>query len=142
MGNGLRYETGRDMPPGMQELTADKIVQHLREAVAVAATAPVPEAVVPLSVPAEPLQTNGDRIRAMSDEDLAEKFFWIYRQSCEHGGVDISQWWCDCKGGCQADEVEFDCDGDMHKACILRWLRAPVLMKNINGSYPIGGCMK
>ena len=28
--SGLRYETGRDMPPGMQPLAADKIVQRLR----------------------------------------------------------------------------------------------------------------
>lgn len=26
MGNGLRYETGRDMPPGMQELAAKSIL--------------------------------------------------------------------------------------------------------------------
>ena len=32
--SGLRYETGRDMPPGMQELAADKLVQGLREAAA------------------------------------------------------------------------------------------------------------
>lgn len=35
--SGLRYETGRDMPPGMQPLAADKIVQRLRNAAPVAA---------------------------------------------------------------------------------------------------------
>ena len=37
MAGGLRYETGREMPPGMQELAADKLVEQLRNAAPVAA---------------------------------------------------------------------------------------------------------
>lgn len=33
MANGLRYETGRDMPPGMQELAAKKLVQIMQQEV-------------------------------------------------------------------------------------------------------------
>ena len=36
MANGLRYETGRDMPPGMQQLVADQIVQRIQKATPVA----------------------------------------------------------------------------------------------------------
>ena len=28
--SGLRYKTGRDMPPGMQEKVADKLIEQLR----------------------------------------------------------------------------------------------------------------
>lgn len=31
MASGLHYETGRDMPPGMQQLAADKIVQQVKQ---------------------------------------------------------------------------------------------------------------
>ena len=37
--SGLRYETGRDMPPGMQELAADKIIRRFRNASAQLAAA-------------------------------------------------------------------------------------------------------
>lgn len=37
MTGGLRYETGREMPPGMQELAAVKIAQQLTDAAPVAA---------------------------------------------------------------------------------------------------------
>lgn len=36
--SGIRYEAGRDMPPGMQELLADKLVKGLRETAAICRT--------------------------------------------------------------------------------------------------------
>ena len=128
MAGGLRYETGRDMPPGMQELTADKLIEKLRGAVAMAATAPVP---VNIEVPMVADISNGDRIRTMSDEELVEKLFWIYRLSTEHEFGDVSKNWCDCKGGCLAEcKEEVECDEEKHKACILRWLRSPAKEEN------------
>ena len=122
MAGGLRYETGRDMPPGMQELTADKLIEKLRGAVTMAAAAPIPETVITPPVAAI---TNGDSIRAMSDEELIDKLLWIARMMWEMDD-DLTELWCDLQGGCCGkDGEELECDDEKHKACILRWLRSP-----------------
>ena len=121
--SGLRYESGRDMPPGMQELTADKLIEKLRGAVAMAAAAPILQQ---LQAPPGAPVSNSDRIRAMSDEELVEKLFWAYQMAVEHVAADMSNNWCDLKGGCCGEDgEELECDVEKHKACILRWLRSP-----------------
>lgn len=110
------------MPPGMQELTADKLIEKLRGAVAMAAAAPIPETVITPPVAAI---SNGDRIRAMSDEELIDKLLWIARMMWEMDD-DLTELWCDMQGGCCGEDgEELDCDDEKHKACILRWLRSP-----------------
>lgn len=42
--SGLHYDTGRDMPPGMQELAAVKIAQQLTDAASVAVDEPASDA--------------------------------------------------------------------------------------------------
>ncbi len=66
-----------------------------------------------------PTQTNADRIRAMSDESLAEKIYDIWRGEVERG-ADLAFNWCR-EDYCTSEE----CDPEKHKACILRWLRSP-----------------
>ena len=63
--------------------------------------------------------TNGDRIRAMSDETLCEKLYDIWLGEIQRG-VDLATNWCndDC---CFSE----DCGPEKHKACILRWLQSP-----------------
>ena len=123
MAGGLRYETGRDMPPGMQELTADKLIEKLRGAVAMAAAAPIPEQ---SEAPQVAAISNGDRIRSTSDEGLKEKLYALYRMIAMRDGGDIAKLWCDLQGGCCGKNgEELECDEEKHKACILRWLRSP-----------------
>ena len=111
------------MPPGMQELTADKLIEKLRSAVKIEGGDSVPVNIEETMVADI---SNGDRIRTMSDEELAEKLFWIYRLSTEHEFEDISRNWCDMAGGCIPEcEEETGCDEEKHKACIMRWLRTP-----------------
>lgn len=122
--SGLRYETGRDMPPGMQALTADKLVKQLREAVAMVDTDPIPETVI---TPPVAVVTNGDRIRATTDEGLKEKLYELYKMIAMRDGAEVARLWCDLQGGCcGTGSEELDCDEDKHKSCILRWLRSPV----------------
>ena len=65
--------------------------------------------------------TNGGKIRAMSDEELAAVIVKTYS-----GGEDLSLLWCDRKGGCAGeDEEDPVCTEDRLLACIKRWLQQP-----------------
>ena len=65
--------------------------------------------------------TNGGKIRAMSDEELAAVIVKTYS-----GGEDLSLLWCDRKGGCAGeDEEELVCTDERLLACIKRWLQQP-----------------
>lgn len=56
-------------------------------------------------------QTNADRIRAMSDEELAD-----FLDRWEMGDVDYSKTFCDLCDG------QYDC----HDDCLMDWLKSPV----------------
>ena len=69
-------------------------------------------------------QTNGDRLRCRSDEELAEMLYQHYLSFADRDGAeDPSVQWCDMQGGC-GGEGGGECTTELHKACILRWLRA------------------
>lgn len=124
MAGGLSYESWTDAPIGMQAAQADKIIERFRNASSqVGAVMKETPAAPPVAAPSV---TNGDRIRSMNDEELAEKLFWAYQVSVEHDCGDISNNWCDMQGGCVGvcDE-ELSCDEKKVKACILRWLQTP-----------------
>lgn len=70
-------------------------------------------------------QTNADRIRAMTDEELAERLKNLYTEETEQGGGDIARLWCDGKAGCIDADGAIDCDDEKLTACILRWLQQP-----------------
>lgn len=81
--------------------------------------------------PAPPLlkellaQTNGERIRSMSDEQMAEAFY-ILVDGIQTGAIDdLSCLYCDGENGCVDEDGDITCTKDMEKACILRWLRQP-----------------
>ena len=105
MAGGLSYPSGRDMPPGMQIAAADKIIERIRrscdqldEAIQKATQTP--------SV-AAPVLSNGDRIRAMSDEQLVDFI----------NNFNI----CDNRSNAECKTVFLaDC-----QACVLDWLQAP-----------------
>lgn len=68
--------------------------------------------------------TNGDRLRQRTDEELVELLYQHYLGFSDRDGAeDPSVRWCDMKGGCQGEETS-ECTDELHKACILRWLRA------------------
>ena len=128
---GLRYETGRQMPPGMQELAAVKLAQQLQEAAALVRQM-FPSSVTADAAPPSPegegmgrMQV-GDKIRSLSNEELVERLYWLYTLSWGYDREDISKKWCDLKGGCCAAGKEIQCDEEKHKACILRWLQSEV----------------
>ena len=56
-------------------------------------------------------QTNADRIRAMTDEELAD-----FLDRWEMGDVDYSKTFCDLCDG------QYDC----HDDCLMDWLKSPV----------------
>ena len=120
---GLRYESGRDMPHGMQELAAVKLAAQLQEAAALV------REMFP-STRQEPVEGRievGDRIRSMTNEELVEKLYWLYSLSWGYDREDLSKNWCDLKGGCCcAGDEEIQCSEEKHKACILRWLKSEV----------------
>ena len=72
-------------------------------------------------------QTHGDRFRALTDEELAEILFRLYRVTVN--GVempDVSLHWCDGKNDCIDAAGNIECDEARNKDCILRWLRSAV----------------
>lgn len=70
--------------------------------------------------------TNGDRFRRYTDEELVELLYQDYLNFSDRDGAeDPSTKWCDMKGGCQGEETS-ECTTELHKACILRWLRSKV----------------
>ena len=63
--------------------------------------------------------TNADRIRAMSDEELAEKIYELTNIE------DIKTMYCDGKAGCITEDGDIICDEGKEKDCILRRLQQP-----------------
>lgn len=70
--------------------------------------------------------TNADRIRAMSDEKLAEAFFNLCEKIAVGTMNDLSDLYCDGKNGCIDKDGNITCTRDMEKTCVLRWLQQPV----------------
>ena len=64
--------------------------------------------------------TRGDVFRGMSDEELAEAIFEMWKS-----GESIGANWCDGSAGCIDEDEEIHCEPEKHKACIVRWLREP-----------------
>lgn len=76
--------------------------------------------------PGETAMTNGDRFRHYTDEELVDLLYQDYLNFSDRDGTeDPSTKWCDMKGGCQGEETS-ECTTELHKACILRWLRSKV----------------
>lgn len=69
--------------------------------------------------------TNADRIRAMSDEELADKLHQLYLIFSDEGYYDFGRLFCDGKAGCINEDGEVHCNDDRRKACIIRWLQQP-----------------
>ena len=76
--------------------------------------------------------SNGDRIRRMSDEELATEIIRRWRSEMEDGKLeDISWRWCDMQGGCVSSKgFHRPCTDNRLFACVLRWLRAPAKEKS------------
>lgn len=70
-------------------------------------------------------QTNADRIRAMSDEEPADKLHQLYLIFSDEGYYDFGRLFCDGKAGCIDEGGEVHCNDDRRKACIIRWLQQP-----------------
>lgn len=62
--------------------------------------------------------SNADRIRAMSDEELAKAIV-------EWQKTDPSIKWCKDDYGCAALGEDFECTDELQTGCILRWLSQP-----------------
>lgn len=107
MAGGLSYESWTDAPIGMQAAQADKIIERFRNASSQVG-------VVMKETPAAPpvaaaSATNGDRIRAMNDDLLAD----FLDNSNNHI--------CDSRTKEQCESMfALNC-----KTCILDWLHSP-----------------
>ena len=76
--------------------------------------------------PGKTAMTNGDRFRRYTEEELVDLLYQDYLNFSDRDGTeDPSTKWCDMKGGCQGEETS-ECTTELHKACILRWLRSKV----------------
>jgi hypothetical protein len=80
---------------------------------------PEPPEELPMSE--EKTMTNADRIRAMTDAELAEKIYQLNTLNAE--GRDFSLLFCDGKANCIDAAGNISCNDEREKACILRWLR-------------------
>ena len=79
-------------------------------------------------------QTISDRIRSMTDEQMAEKIYDLYCKLADGTINDISVLYCDGKAGCIDKHGQITCTDEMHKACILRRLQSPAKEDTNNGS--------
>ena len=70
--------------------------------------------------------THADRIRAMSDDELADKLHQLYLIFSDEGYYDFGRLFCDGKAGCIDEDGEVHCNDDRRKACVIRWLKQPV----------------
>ena len=61
--------------------------------------------------------TNADRIRSMTDEEIAE--FMLGTAV----GLDTTCLWCDGKNNCIDETGDITCDDEKAKGCIIRWLK-------------------
>lgn len=72
-------------------------------------------------------KTQGDAIRALSDEELAKQLFNIWNASLGDGPlVDVSDLWCRPDEFCK----ESVCSDEKIMTCILAWLKSPLLKKD------------
>ena len=71
------------------------------------------------------VMTHADQIRAMSDEELADKLHQLYLIFSDEGYYDFGRLFCDGKAGCIDEDGEVHCNDDRRKACIIRWLQQP-----------------
>lgn len=69
--------------------------------------------------------TNADRIRAMSDEELANSFYALYNKLCSGAMNDLSDLFCDGQAGCITKSGAVRCSEKKEKSCVLRWLQSP-----------------
>ena len=70
--------------------------------------------------------TNGDRFRAMTDEQLADALYKVYCELGSGGEKDLSNLFCDGKAGCITKDGNIRCSEKKVRACILRWFQSPV----------------
>lgn len=68
--------------------------------------------------------TVSDKLRSMPKTEMADKLLKLSRLLLE---VDrnLTELWCDGCGACITMDDNDECDEDMHKACILRYLDKP-----------------
>ena len=74
--------------------------------------------------------TNADRIRAMSDEELADNLHQLYLAFSDEGYCDIGKLFCDGKAECIDADGEVHCNEERRKACIMRYLQQPAEVKD------------
>ena len=65
--------------------------------------------------------SNGDRIRDMSDEELAERLLDL----CDEGADSLGELFCDGKNECIDCNGDVLCSDEKIKLCIARWLQQP-----------------
>lgn len=70
--------------------------------------------------------SNADRIRAMSDEELADAIYGLCEKLSDGTLHDISNLYCDGKADCITTAGDIRCDEKKERGCVLRWLRQPV----------------
>lgn len=72
----------------------------------------------------DPPITNAEKIREMTDEEIAEKLLAL--EKGELAPESFPLLWCEAKApGCDLSDPSFVCTDELAKACILRWLRSP-----------------
>lgn len=71
------------------------------------------------------VMTRGDQIRAMSDEELADRLHQLYRIISDDGYYDLGRLFCDGKAECIDEDGEIHCNDERRKACIVRYLQKP-----------------
>lgn len=69
------------------------------------------------------LPTVIQKIRSMSESEVADRLIKL-DQILAETDRSLSRLWCDGRGACLTAGEDVDCDEDMHKACVLRYLRS------------------
>lgn len=107
------------------KITISHTAEERREAEMIEAftTGLVPDAAIRKS---EYPWTGADRIRAMSDEELADAIYELCEKLSDGTLHDISNLYCDGKADCITNAGDVRCNERKERGCVLRWLRQPV----------------
>lgn len=146
---GLRYEDPRKMPPGLQQLMALKVLEKLRMGGQAAqkqrkekkeliyckgkgglCDTPCKDIACAHydGTGAVAVPTVADRIRSMSNKQLAEAIMDLYLRISDPE-FDLSELWCQEEGGCTEKERMLYCGYEKRLGCILRYLESYVEVK-------------
>lgn len=72
----------------------------------------------------KPAASVADRMRGMTDQQLAEAIMDLHLRMCDPE-FDLSELWCNEENGCTEEFRMLHCDAGKRRECVMRYLQSP-----------------